>query len=184
MPPVEERLECRLERLHYSMSQMVWKSMVQPKSVIFILMPAKSTVIIVFSNKSQFFLMVYNAQAEHTVYRSALLLIHPPPPRLGEITAEPWGLSRGNIGYAKLQVCPPVFTFKITTVQMCLSSFRGEFKFHCAEWGLRPWVWHSTPGFTLIVASRACGWKNSIFGSFYFKDLKRNNKSIFVIPLF
>lgn len=34
---VEERLECRLARLHYSSSQMVLKSMVQTKNVIFFL---------------------------------------------------------------------------------------------------------------------------------------------------
>lgn len=41
------------------MSQMVLKSMVQLKSVIFISMLAQSTIIIVLTNKGDVFVMVY-----------------------------------------------------------------------------------------------------------------------------
>lgn len=69
MPRVEERLEWRLARLHYFMSQMGWESMVQPMCVIFILMPAKSTLIIAFANKDDVLLIGYYP-GHHTLQKT------------------------------------------------------------------------------------------------------------------
>lgn len=51
------------------MSQMGWESMVQPMRVIFILMLAKSTLIIAFANKDDVLLIVYYP-GHHTLHKT------------------------------------------------------------------------------------------------------------------
>lgn len=51
------------------MSQMGWESMVQPMCVIFILMQAKSTLIIAFANKDDVLLIVYYP-GHHTLHKT------------------------------------------------------------------------------------------------------------------